>query len=149
MEIQPSPVDVLVRPRRKCPSKKLRDLRRSYTFIQNKVKSEYDLLQKENKKQHSKINTLKVELKEKDELIQLNDGKIALMELEIKNLKLKLKQYSTYLKNSVTQNDKLKESIDDKNKEIVKLKEDLSIAKIKVSKLEIDSYLMKQSECYK
>ena len=64
-------------------------------------------------------------------------------------LKLKLKQYSTYLKNSVTQNDKLKESIDDKNKEIVKLKEDLSIAKIKVSKLEIDSYLMKQSEGYK
>ena len=72
-----------------------------------------------------------------------------LMELEIKNLKLKLKQYSTYLKNSVTQNDKLKESIDGKNKEIVKLKEDLSISKIKVSKLEIDSYLMKQSEGYK
>ena len=154
METRSIPVDKTVMG--KCPSKKRRDLRRSYTFIQNKVKTEVDLLRKENQNQNVKINDLKVKLKERDELVQLKDGKMASMEFENNNLKYKLKQYSIYLKNAVAQNDKFNESIKDKNNEIVKLKTDknylknaLEIAQNNIRKLEIDFYLKKENDGYK
>ena len=75
-------------------------MRRSYTFIQKKIR-------KENEEQQLKINNLEAKLEEKEELIQLNDGKITSMELESINLKQKLKQYSVFLKNAVTENDQL------------------------------------------
>ena len=54
------------------------------------------------------INNIKDQLKEKDELVQLKDSQISSMDLESKNLKIKLKRYSVLLKNAVTEIDKLK-----------------------------------------
>ena len=93
-----------------------------------------------------------------------NDDKITSMDLENKNLKVKLKQYSIFLKNAVTENDKLKakstSSIDltkltNENIELVKqLKSSVEsirekneeIAKIKTHKIDLGKALSNLQE---
>ena len=135
----------------KCPSRKLRDLRRSFTFIQQKIKSEYAVLRKENEDQRTKINNLEVRLKEKEEIVQLNDRKITSMEFESKTLKQKLIQYSIFLKNAVAENDKLKTTptgsnllskLNDENTELAKKlkssKESIREKNREIARLKID-----------